>query len=443
MKPSDRPCAPLKLMAMAGLVCLIAACATGDPAPPQAPGSSFPQAGQVAGPTIPSSPSGAPGSANRSGAASPATPAPPPVMKIADAIQFAAQNLFRNAPVPGDADTPYPLVIDPLIDGNSGIRSQATEAMGSSVGAFVKANVPRFRMLPFTSANLAARPMLFIGTLTPVDAQGGNAGSREWYRVCLALVDLKTGKIVSKGFARASPEGINHAPTPFFEEQPAWSPDAATSGYVRTCQGTSAGDAIKPEYWDRLLSGAMINEAIAAYEKGRYREALDLYQALLTSGAQQLRVLNGLYLAHWKLGHQREAARAFGDIVDYGLANKRLAVKFLFRPGSTAFVPDRRLSASYPVWLSELAKRTQDPSVCLEISGHTSKSGAEPLNLRLSQMRAQAMRERLLAGRPRKDDGVQAIGKGSSEALSGLGTDDSRDALDRRVEFKPVECRRS
>ena len=35
---------------------------------------------------------------------------------------------------------------------------------------------------------------------------------------------------------------------------------------------------------------------------------------------------------------------------------------------------------------------------------------------------------------------LSAAGAGSKEALVGLGTDDMRDALDRRVEFRVVDC---
>jgi outer membrane protein OmpA-like peptidoglycan-associated protein len=35
---------------------------------------------------------------------------------------------------------------------------------------------------------------------------------------------------------------------------------------------------------------------------------------------------------------------------------------------------------------------------------------------------------------------LSAAGVGSKEALVGLGTDDMRDAIDRRVEFRVVDC---
>ena len=40
----------------------------------------------------------------------------------------------------------------------------------------------------------------------------------------------------------------------------------------------------------------------------------------------------------------------------------RLGVKFLFEPNSTAFNADRKLSASYPAWLREIAMRAMRAS---------------------------------------------------------------------------------
>src|SRR5262249_49269551 len=185
---------------------------------------------------------------------------------------------------------------------------------------------------------------------------GRNDGAREWYRVCLALVDLRTGLIVSKGFARASPANIDHTPTAFFLDSPAWAPDPATQGYVRTCQGTKVGDPINPMYIDKIYAAAQIRDAVNAYSAGRYEEALDLYRAVLRSGAgDQLRVYNGMYLANKKLGRRNEATVAFRQLVDYGFEQKRLGVKFLFRPASSVFPGDQVLQTEYMMMIKQVA----------------------------------------------------------------------------------------
>jgi outer membrane protein OmpA-like peptidoglycan-associated protein len=362
-------------------------------------------------------------------------------MAFDEAVNFAANNLFGKAVLPGGGNR-LPLVIDPLIDGNSGMQSAATQSMEQRIGSLLKGSFPRYDLQPFSTATLARAPLLFIGTVTAVDGKGGNApGSRDWYRICLALVDLHTGTIVSKGLARANPDGVDSTPIAFFQDSPAWAPDSATEGYVKTCQGTKVGDPINPAYWDKIVAAALINDAMNSYNAGRYEDAYDLYRGvLLQPGGSQLRVYNGLYLTSWKLGRKDEAAQAFGQLVDFGLAQKRMGVKFLFRPGSTLFLSDQQFAVQYPLWLKQISLRAAQRASCLEVSGHTSRTGPEPLNDRLSLMRAQFITQRLDAGKPGLGKRTTAIGKGSREPISGLGTDDARDAVDRRVEFKVIDC---
>ena len=68
------------------------------------------------------------------------------------------------------------------------------------------------------------------------------------------------------------------------------------------------------------------------------------------------------------------------------------------------------------------------------------RTGTEPINDRLSMLRAQYVQQRLLADAPVLSRRTTAVGKGWRENIIGLGTDDARDALDRRVEFKVIDC---
>ncbi len=410
-------------------------------APPAAPAPVVVAAAPAVAPAAPAAP---PAASAPAPAAAPAPP--PPIMPFNEAVLFAANNLFKGAKVDASSTmrsgaTKLPLVIDPLVDGLSGYQTNATETMEARITELVKANYTNFDIQPFTTASLARAPLLFIGTFTAVNMDGSNKPGRDWHRVCLALVDLRNGTIISKGFARAAMEGVDMTPTAFFLDSPAWAPDPSVQGYVRTCQGTKAGDPINPAYWDRIMAAAMINDAIIAYNKGYAEEALDLYKGVLRQpGGDQLRVYNGIYIAASKLGRKDEAALAFNKIIDFGLAQNQLGVKFLFRPGSTLFVPEPQISGAYHAWLAQIGQRASQRTACLDITGHTSKTGAEPLNERLSLVRAQYIKQRLDAAAPTLAKRTVAEGKGSSENISGLGTDDARDALDRRVVFKVKDC---
>jgi len=375
-------------------------------------------------------------------AAGPATP--PPTQPYDKAVLSAAMSLFTNAKLPPEgspAQAKYPLVIDPLIDGMTGAQSVQTKSMGIRLAELMREHYPQFDVQDFSAANVAKSPLVLIGTFTGVNAERKTAGARESYRICFALADLRSGKLVSKGLAFALPDDVDPTPLAFFRDTPAWSEDPATEGYIKTCQGTKAGDPINPLYLDRILAASIVAEGIEAYEAGRYREALDFYtSALAMPSGDQFRVHNGIYLANWKLGRQQPAEAAFAKVVDYGLQHQRLAVKFLFRPGSTAFVANPALSGAYPSWLKTIARRTGDSGKCLEITGHTSPTGPEPLNERLSLLRAEYIKSRLAETSPGLDKRMIANGVGSRQTMVGNGRDDASDALDRRVEFKVIEC---
>ena len=152
-----------------------------------------------------------------------------------DAVLFAANNMLKAATIPTpDASTvrsgrpadrwkqrgAIPRHPDP----REGVREPRAQQL------------PKIEVQPFTASTLAKASLLFIGTFTAVDAEGKNAGAKEWYRVCLAMLDLRSGKIVSKGFARSRTEGVDSTPVQYFLDSPAWVPDTATDGYVETYQ---------------------------------------------------------------------------------------------------------------------------------------------------------------------------------------------------------------
>lgn len=424
----------LALAGAAGLV--LAGCALVERRQTTAPGSA-----QATGPAAASSAAATPAApAQTAVAATPPAPPPPPPLPFDEAIRSAADALFSKADLP--AGPARPVVIDPLVDGATGTQSTATQTMGTIIADVARQRyVQRFAVQDFSADAVASAPLVLVGTFTGLNKEGKPIGQREVFRVCLALADLKTGKIVGKGTARAKPDGVAPVPLAYFQDSPAWRLDEGVDGYIKTCQGTKAGDPINPAYLDGILASALAGEGIEAYNAGRYREALELYQsALATPAGDQLRVHNGLYLANRKLGREDEAAQAFGRLVDHGLSKNRLVVKLLFKQGSTAFWPDPAVSEPYPMWLGQIAQGAARKGSCLEVSGHTSPTGPAALNERLSLLRAEYVRSRLEADAPALVGRTIANGVGSRETIIGTGRDDVTDALDRRVEFKPIAC---
>ena len=370
-----------------------------------------------------------------------ASPPPPPTpIAFEDALLKAANDLFSKANLNGAPDK-LTLVIDPLIDGVTGAQSNATHLEEKRITDLVKSSYPRFQVARFSSDTVAKGPVVLIGTFTAVNNAGVASGAKDAYRICLALADMRTKTIISKGVARALPQGIDPTPAAFFNDSPVFAKDASTDSYIKTCQGTKVGDNVDQAYADRIVVASLVNDGIEAYDAGRYRDALDVYQsALKTPGGEQLRVLNGIYLANARLRRTRAAMDAFGKVIDYGLASDKLAVKFLFKPGSTLFINDRSVRAPYDAWLEKIAERTAAKQGCLEVVGHTSATGLPAVNDRLSALRADYIKDRLEDNEKSLRNRLIATGRGSREMIVGTGRDDASDALDRRVEFKVAPC---
>lgn len=352
-----------------------------------------------------------------------------------DAVVSATNAVLSAAPVRGGGAR-QAVVIDPLVDGVTGDQSAATQRIGTRIVQVAQERYPQFDIQPFSSAAVARGPYALMGTFTPVNARGQTTGARDSLRFCLIMADLQSNRVVAKRVTRALPGGVDTTPTTFFRDSPAWTDDASIRSYVESCQATRVGDPVSPTYLTGILAAAIVAQAIDAYAAGRYAEAIGLYQdAQRTNAGDQLRVHNGLYLTNWKLGRRQEAEAAFGQLVDYSLRNRRLAVKLLFRPGSTGLVSQDGSTGPYDMWLRQIAAGAAQRNTCLQVTGHTSRSGAAALNERLSLLRAEFVKSRLETDAPQLRGKLIAAGAGTKENMVGTGADDATDALDRRVEF--------
>jgi outer membrane protein OmpA-like peptidoglycan-associated protein len=329
------------------------------------------------------------------------------------------------------------IAVDPAIDGNTGQQTLASKSLDSRLLQRAADKFTQFDVVPVSSSSVGKAQYLLAGTLTPLDASNATRGS---FRINLSLTDIKTGFIVAQSVARVRGEGVDTTPTPFYRDSPSLTKDRVVEGQIRTAQAPT-GSSADEVYLSRIPISALVGEASKLYEAGNYAEALRYYEAAaVRPEGQQLRVFNGLYLANTQLGRTDDAEKAFAKIVALGLATNSLSVKFLYRPGSLEFLADPKISGSYNMWLRLIAREIAVSKACLTIVGHTSRTGTEQFNERLSLQRAVTMQRRIEAQSPETAERLQSTGIGFRENIVGSGTDDLRDALDRRVEFKVRAC---
>lgn len=363
----------------------------------------------------------------------PATPLPFPqaVTQATDALMAQAQSgpAFLSFGSRG-------VVHDPTLDAESGQQTGVTRQLDTAIAAHIGARYKQFDVLPFRSANLARADYLLTSTMARAAHASGPA-----LRLELALVELKTGTVVAQTSILAQDAALDHAPLPYYRDSPVLVKDQVIEGYVRTAS-TPRGQRGDAYYLDRIATATQVEEATDLYNQARYREALGEYRSALAAPAgEQLRVLNGIYLATAKLGRAEEAEQAFGRVVAMGIAYRQLSVKFLFSPGTTQFWIDPRINSPYPMWLRQIARESTEAKVCMDIVGHTSRTGKASVNDALSLRRAKDIQRRLVAESRELAARTHVSGMGSRHNLIGSGTDDAIDVLDRRVEFRIVPCK--
>lgn len=324
-----------------------------------------------------------------------------------------------------------PVVLDPTLDAGTGQQTAATQRLDQLATDRMAKKFEQIEVLPFRAANLSRTQYLLTGTLTREQRD---------FRIALALTDLKSGNVVAQSSAVARGDGVDMSPLPYYRDSPVLVKDKVIEGYVRT-SATKPGQKADATYLERIATATVINEATALYNAEKYQEALGQYRsALATPAGEQMRVLNGIYLSNVKLGRTAEAEQAFGRVVALGIAYNELGVKFLFNPGGTEFWSDQKVSGAYGMWLRQIAKESATAKVCMDIVGHTSKTGSETVNDALSLRRAAAIKQRLGAESAELVNRTKAQGMGFRQNIVGSGSDDAVDALDRRVEFRIIPC---
>ena len=362
------------------------------------------------------------------------TPAPQPAgdLDLKKAAQQIATDIAQQIGTGGAART---MVVDPILDKATGQQTGASAKAESELTPALSTAIRGLTVLPFDADGATKTRFVLTGTVSVVTAP-------DRYSMSASLTDRTTGIVVAQSAARFVQPGLDAAPTKFYNDSPSLVRDRSVDGYLKTAE-TKAGAPADALYVEQLPTAALLSQALAAYNAEKWNEALTAYTAAAQrKDGQQLRTFNGIYLSNIRLGRVDAAAEAFGKIAALGLATNNLAVKLLFRPNSaTEFWPGRDLSGVYPMWIRQISKAVQTTNVCLKVTGHTSRSGSEQVNDRLSLARAETIKGLMTREVTALSSKLSTAGVGYRENIIGTGTDDASDAVDRRVEFKVVDCK--
>lgn len=258
------------------------------------------------------------------------------------------------------------------------------------------------------------------------------------YDLNVWLRDAKTGRLLAHTQNKVLAQGLPYALTAESKDSPVYTEplNPNTKGF------DLRQEMQRPNYPARLKLEALLADAAKAYANAQYAQALALYESAKASKeGMNLRTLAGRYLSLLRMKRTVEARIAFADLIKYGFNNgNRLTFKILFAVDSTTFAGGDFLTSQYKLWTEEIADYLKYNQRCLLIAGHSSHSGSETYNLKLSTSRATVIRQLIATQQAVAGKRTQAEGKGFHENIVGTGTDDLRDAVDRRVEFRQQTC---
>lgn len=355
------------------------------------------------------------------------------------AIRLIANNIFSQAVMKiGPYRAKSIFVIDQIIDADTGEVTKTNKEIAALIAEEGEQSFPEFTVYGMSSDNLKQADFVIAGVITQELFESTNT---KLPHLSLSVVNMKSGVIASRSDVWISNDNfISYEPTPMYQDSPMYIKDQRVQALIATAKA-EAGTIADKEYFDSLETNALLDEASNAYDTGNFSLSLGLFaKAAERDDGQVMKTFSGLYLNFLKIGQLEKAEQAFASLTEIGMKNHNLSVKFLFRVDDTEFSGSPEDLQEYSIWVRQIAQRINDSTSCVQIVGHASKSGTDDYNNRLSLKRARSIQSKLKMESPAIAQKTRSFGRGFNENIIGSGANDASDAIDRRVEFKVVDC---
>ncbi len=373
-------------------------------------------------------------------------------MKFEDAVAILGKGLLNQLEQPWITDdpvsveklqpdprllsSPYTVAFDPFVVTQTGqqlkINYKIAAILGQEFG-------PSYNFKLLTPDNLTQAQYAMLGAISMRQGENKHIG-HQGYDIVGVLIEYPSGLIKGKG--KVSVDDLLFEPMALYEDSPIYLQDK-NSRLARTLFSAYLGQVLDAEYLGFLPTKGVMQKGIQSYQEGLYEQtAREFKQATTAPDGQTLTSYAGLYLASQKIGQANEADDSFDRLISIAIEeNKKLDIRLLFAVNSPAFIADKVLAQNYAMWLRYIALNMKKSNLCMAISGHSSRTGSEAYNEKLSLARAKTVQKVLAVTYPDIVKKSTVVGKGYSENIIGTGADNATDALDRRVEFKITDCR--
>ncbi len=331
------------------------------------------------------------------------------------------------------------LAVEPMIDANTAEVTMLSRRIEEIIFDETRKQFPKIKLLPLNPESAEITKYILTGIIK-LDSKNSANGSA-LYRIESSIIDLNTSLVMASAEILVTDPKLDVTPISAFKDNPMYTKDKRTDGLIKTVE-TVPGQLADKEYMNGLTTAALLAEGDRMYERKNYEKALNYYkEASLRTDGKMMRTYAGMYQVYRKINRMDDAEVAFGRLIAMGYSSKNMNIKLMFSVGNTQFITDPNWRSQYTIWLRQIAKHLANTDSCLSIIGHTSRSGSEALNESLSLQRAQYVQKLMQNDFSNIMERSTAIGRGWKENMVGIGSDDMRDAIDRRVEFRITQCR--
>jgi outer membrane protein OmpA-like peptidoglycan-associated protein len=326
------------------------------------------------------------------------------------------------------------IVIDPFIDTDSGYPVKINPRInGLLSGEIAKRFAVTGEMAP---ENLEISEYVLTGMVSLGEVEQGR--SRD-YKVYAAVFEKSSGVVHASSEVHI--DNFDTTPMDIYKDSPVYLKGQNYEAHVSSVK-TKQNETVAKGYHDNLSTKSMRVKGDTLYEKKDYKESLSYYNKAADSGAagQSLEVLNGLFTNLIRQGRLEDAGPVYGDLlrVSIGETNE-IASKITFGPNSKA--PLAGKAGIYNIFMKQIAQLVGSlPDCRVKIIGHSSRTGSEGYNDKLSLQRASTIQKQMASFSPKVIERSEAIGRGFHDNIVGTGKDDVTDEIDRRVEFKFTSC---
>jgi outer membrane protein OmpA-like peptidoglycan-associated protein len=355
-----------------------------------------------------------------------------PELVINDAV---AQ--ISKKPKPSEETVPTAFMTDAVMNADTGEEIELTKQINEIVKSTAANGFPNFSVIDMNAANINKVDFIIIGIIRYETFKNQNT---KFPHLFLSAVDVKSSQVVAHSEVWISNQELKLQPTALYADSPMYMKDQRAEKVIAAARAAE-GSVVDMAYFSAMETNALLSEGSTAYNNGNYPLAAELFKkSAARDDGQVLKTYVGLYQAYFKLQKLPEAEEAFAKLAEIGIKNGNLSVKFLFQVGDTSFFGQSAEIAEYDIWIRQISRKIAESQACVEISGHASRTGSAEFNKKLSDKRAHVIQKRLLDVSPVISKKTIAVGRGFEQNIVGSGTDDIRDAIDRRVEFKVIDC---